>query len=67
MPTPVLQRMNLFDWLPAGPFNGMAGELYFDPVSNLLRGDTDGDKHADFAIEVLGTANPGLADIIGAV
>ena len=59
-----------FDWKGVSStnvFTGAAGELYFDPVPNLLRGDTDGDKHADFAIEVVGSANPDLAHIIGAV
>ena len=48
-------------------FHGSYGRTLFSSGTNLLKNDTDGDKHADFAIEVVGSANPDLAHIIGAV
>lgn len=48
-------------------FAGDAGGRYFDPVSILLHDHTEGGENADFAIEVLGAANTGLAKRIGAL
>jgi VCBS repeat-containing protein len=34
-------------------FTGVAGQLYFDSITNLLQGDVNGDAQADFAIDVV--------------
>lgn len=43
-------------------FSGSAGELRL--VSGILYGDTDGDKVADFSVQIFGTSHVFAADII---
>jgi serralysin len=57
--------------LGTAAFDGVAGELdYFYSITlgvTVLQGDTNGDKIADFAIDLSGNVTISVNDVIGAV
>ncbi len=61
--------LDTFRFIGATSFGGSAGELNY--VSSLgtvtLQGDTNGDRIADFAIDLTGDATINAADLVGAV
>jgi len=60
---------DLFRFIGAGGFTGSAGELndYYDSARGVtvLQGDTNGDRVADFAIDLSGSLNINFLDLIG--
>jgi len=63
--------IDLFNFLGTAAFNGIAGALdyFFDSVHGftVLQGDTNGDKIADFAIDLSGNIALTTSDLIGSV
>jgi VCBS repeat-containing protein len=57
----VLGGNNAFTF--SSSFTGVAGQLVFDPMTGVLRGDVNGDTTADLTIEIRGDA-PGVAGIL---
>jgi serralysin len=61
---------DLFRFIGAAGFDGSAGELDYSYNSTLgvtvVQGDTNGDRVADFAIDLVGNLALSLGDIIGA-
>jgi Ca2+-binding RTX toxin-like protein len=55
-----------FTWLDTGVFTGTAGQLreYIQDGKHFVAGDLNGDRIADFTIEVAGTTNLTSADIL---
>jgi Ca2+-binding RTX toxin-like protein len=55
-----------FTWLDSGAFTGKAGQLreYNQDGKHFVAGDLNGDRVADFTIEVAGTTNLTSADIL---
>jgi Ca2+-binding RTX toxin-like protein len=55
-----------FTWLDTGAFTGAAGQLreYNQDGKHFVAGDLNGDRVADFTIEVAGTTNLTSADIL---
>jgi hypothetical protein len=55
-----------FTWLDTGAFTGTAGQLreYNQNGKHFVAGDLNGDRVADFTIEVAGTTNLTSADIL---
>jgi Ca2+-binding RTX toxin-like protein len=55
-----------FTWLDTGAFTGKAGQLreYNQDGKHFVAGDLNGDRVADFTIEVAGTTNLTSADIL---
>ena len=62
--------IDLFNFIATAGFSGSAGQLNYFYNSSLgvttLQGDTDGDKIADFAIDLTGNIGISLSDLIGA-
>jgi serralysin len=60
---------DLFRFIATAGFNGTAGELNYFYSSALgvttLQGDTNGDRIADFAIDISGNVTFSIADLIG--
>jgi Ca2+-binding RTX toxin-like protein len=56
-----------FTWLDTGAFTGKAGQLreYNQDGKHFVAGDLNGDRLADFAIEVAGTTDLSSTDILG--
>jgi serralysin len=63
--------IDAFNFLGTSAFDGKAGELdyFFDSVRGVtvLQGDTNGDKVADFAIDLSGNITLTASDLIGIV
>ncbi len=63
--------IDLFQFIAAAGFNGVAGQLNYFYNSSLgvttLQGDVNGDMVADFAIDLTGNVAINTADITGAV
>jgi hypothetical protein len=55
-----------FTWLDTGGFTGSAGQLreYTTNGIHYVAGDLNGDKVADFTIQVLGKSDLNSADIL---
>jgi aryl-phospho-beta-D-glucosidase BglC (GH1 family) len=55
-----------FKWLDSGAFTGAGGELreYLEDGRHYVAGDINGDRLAEFVIEVAGTANLYLGDFL---
>jgi aryl-phospho-beta-D-glucosidase BglC (GH1 family) len=63
---PTRKGAQKFTWLDTGAFTGRAGQLreYDQDGKHYVAGDTNGDRAADFIIEVVGTTNLTSADIL---
>ena len=61
-----LRNDQKFTWLDTGAFTGKAGQLREFTVDGKLfvSGDTNGDRIADFTIEVAGTGNLSAGDFL---
>src|SRR5204863_451214 len=63
--------VDLFNFLAAAAFNGVAGALdyFFDAIRNVtvVQGDTNGDKTADFAIDLTGNISLIYNDLLGII
>ncbi|WP_334381443.1 MULTISPECIES: M10 family metallopeptidase C-terminal domain-containing protein [unclassified Bradyrhizobium] len=62
---------DLFRFIATGTFNGSAGELnyFFNSALGVttLQGDTNGDRVADFAVDISGNVTVNAADLLGII
>ncbi len=61
-----LAGLQRFTWLDTGSFTGQAGQLreYGDNGKHFVAGDTNGDRVADFIIEIVGSTNLTSSDLL---